>query len=133
MLDIDYFKQINDRYGHNAGDNTLKNVSAMIYEHIRSSDYVFRYGGEEFMILLVETELSQAKIILENLRNKMAGLRIQASASESFSVTVSIGVAEYDYHPDYKLLIEKADSALYYAKSQGRNRVEVFQPHMTNG
>lgn len=133
MLDIDYFKQINDRYGHNTGDNTLKNVSAMIYEHIRSSDYVFRYGGEEFMILLVETELSKAKIILENLRNKMADLRIQASASESFSVTVSIGVAEYDYHPDYKLLIEKADSALYYAKSQGRNRVEVFQPHMTNG
>ncbi|MCV5360174.1 GGDEF domain-containing protein, partial [Escherichia coli] len=79
MLDIDYFKQINDRYGHNTGDNTLKNVSAMIYEHIRSSDYVFRYGGEEFMILLVETELSKAKIILENLRNKMADLRIQAS------------------------------------------------------
>ena len=70
--------------GHNTRDNTLKNVSAMIYEHIRSSDYVFRYGGEEFMILLVETELSKAKIILENLRNKMADLRIRASTSESF-------------------------------------------------
>jgi len=127
MLDIDYFKQINDSYGHNTGDMTLKNVAAVIYEHIRSSDYVFRYGGEEFMILLVESDESQASIILETLRKKIAELRIAASMTESFSITVSIGVAEYDYHPDYKQLVDKADRALYLAKSQGRNRVETYR------
>lgn len=127
MLDIDYFKQINDRYGHNTGDMTLKNVAAVIYEHIRSSDYVFRYGGEEFMILLVESDESQASIILETLRKKIAELRIAASVTESFSITVSIGVAEYDYHPDYKQLVDKADRALYLAKSHGRNRVETYR------
>ncbi|TKV05812.1 diguanylate cyclase [Citrobacter sp. wls619] len=127
MLDIDYFKQINDRYGHNTGDMTLKNVAAVIYEHIRSSDYVFRYGGEEFMILLVESDESQASIILETLRKKIAELHIAASVTESFSITVSIGVAEYDYHPDYKQLVDKADRALYLAKSHGRNRVEAYQ------
>lgn len=71
MLDIDYFKQINDSYGHNTGDMALKSVAAVIYEHIRSSDYVFRYGGEEFMILLVESEVSQASIILETLRKRL--------------------------------------------------------------
>ncbi|HGY3716520.1 TPA: diguanylate cyclase [Citrobacter gillenii] len=127
MLDIDYFKQINDSYGHNTGDMTLKSVSAVIYEHIRSSDYVFRYGGEEFMILLVESDISQASIILETLRKKIANLRMAASATESFSITVSIGIAEYDYHPDYKQLVDKADRALYLAKSNGRNRVETYQ------
>ncbi|WP_196209784.1 diguanylate cyclase [Citrobacter sp. Res13-Sevr-PEB04-36] len=127
MLDIDYFKQINDSYGHNTGDMTLKSVSAVIYEHIRSSDYVFRYGGEEFMILLVESDISQASIILETLRKKIANLRMAASATESFSITVSIGIAEYDYHPDYKQLVDKADRALYLAKSNGRNRVEMYQ------
>ncbi|HCJ6371927.1 diguanylate cyclase [Citrobacter sp. RHBSTW-00671] len=127
MLDIDYFKQINDSYGHNTGDMTLKNVAAVIYEHIRSSDYVFRYGGEEFMILLVESDESQASIILETLRKKIAELHIAASVTESFSITVSIGVAEYDYHPDYKQLVDKADRALYLAKSHGRNRVETYR------
>ena len=127
MLDIDYFKQISDSYGHNTGDMTLKNVAAVIYEHIRSSDYVFRYGGEEFMILLVESDESQASIILETLRKKIAELRIAASMTESFSITVSIGVAEYDYHPDYKQLVDKADRALYLAKSHGRNRVETYR------
>ncbi|MBJ9204736.1 diguanylate cyclase [Citrobacter sp. FDAARGOS_156] len=127
MLDIDYFKQINDSYGHNTGDMTLKNVAAVIYEHIRSSDYVFRYGGEEFMILLVESDESQASIILETLRKKIAELRIAASMTESFSITVSMGVAEYDYHPDYKQLVDKADRALYLAKSHGRNRVETYR------
>ncbi|WP_270493067.1 diguanylate cyclase [Citrobacter gillenii] len=127
MLDIDYFKQINDSYGHNTGDMALKSVAAVIYEHIRSSDYVFRYGGEEFMILLVESEVSQASIILETLRKKIADLRMAASATESFSITVSIGIAEYDYHPDYKQLVDKADRALYLEKSRGRNRVETYQ------
>lgn len=79
----------------------------MICEYILISDYVFLYSAEGFIILFVETELSYAKIILENLRNKMAGLRIQASVSERLSVTDNIGVDEYDFYPDYNLLIEK--------------------------
>lgn len=124
MLDIDHFKKINDQYGHNAGDATLKTIAATIYDHFRSSDYVFRYGGEEFMVLLVESEMSQASIILEALRLKIAALNIVASPEQQFRVTVSIGVAEFDYHPDYKRLIDKADRALYAAKSHGRNRIE---------
>ena len=79
------------------------------------------------MILLVESDESQASIILETLRKKIAELRIAASMTESFSITVSIGVAEYDYHPDYKQLVDKADRALYLAKSHGRNRVETYR------
>lgn len=102
----------------------------MICEHILISAYVFLYGAEGFIILFVETELSHAKIILENLRNKMAGLRIQALVSERFSVTDNIGVDEYDFYPDYNLLIER--EAFYYAKSQDRNRIDVFLLLMTN-
>lgn len=125
MLDIDHFKRINDSFGHSAGDITLKTVAAAIYDHFRSSDYVFRYGGEEFMVLLVESDLLQAKIILEALRQKIAALTIEVTPAQHFSVTVSIGVAGFDYHPDYKRLIDKADRALYVAKSHGRNRIET--------
>lgn len=125
MIDIDYFKKINDSFGHNAGDMTLKSVATAIFDHFRSSDYVFRYGGEEFMVLLVESDLSQASIMLETLRAKIAGLAIEVAPGKPISVTVSIGLAEFDYHPDYKRLIEKADRALYVAKSHGRNRLEA--------
>lgn len=125
MIDIDYFKKINDSFGHNAGDITLKSVATVIFDHFRSSDYVFRYGGEEFMVLLVESDLSQARIMLETLRAKIAGLAIEVAPGKPISVTVSIGLAEFDYHPDYKRLIEKADRALYAAKSHGRNRLET--------
>lgn len=125
MIDIDYFKKINDSFGHNAGDMTLKSVATAIFDHFRSSDYVFRYGGEEFMVLLVESDLSQASIMLETLRAKIAGLAIEVAPGKPISVTVSIGLAEFDYHPDYKRLIEKADRALYVAKSHGRNRLET--------
>lgn len=127
MLDIDYFKTINDRYGHDTGDVTLKAIAATIYDHFRSSDYVFRYGGEEFLVVLVESDIVQANIILETLRKKIAALGIAVSTHDAFSVTVSIGFVEFDYHPDYKRLIDKADRALYFAKSLGRNRTEVFQ------
>ncbi|UXY09423.1 diguanylate cyclase [Kosakonia sp. ML.JS2a] len=125
MLDIDHFKKINDSYGHSAGDITLKTVATVIYDHFRSSDYVFRYGGEEFMVLLVESDLTQAKIILEALRQKIAALSIEVSPTQHFSVTVSIGFVDFDYHPDYKRLIDKADRALYAAKDHGRNRIEA--------
>lgn len=126
MLDVDHFKQVNDRYGHDAGDVTLKHISSLIYEHVRSSDYVFRYGGEEFMVLLVETSAQQAQVIFDTLRDRVETARVSTLSVQPFSVTISVGLAEFDYHPDYQQLIEKADSALYLAKVNGRNRVEVF-------
>ncbi len=125
MLDIDHCKRINDGFGHSVRDTTLKTVAAVIYDHFRSSDYIFRYGGEEFMVLLVESDLLQAKIILEALRQKITALTIEVAPAHHVSVTVSIGVAGFDYHPDYKRLIDKAHRALYAAKSHGRSRIET--------
>ncbi len=127
MLDLDHFKKINDNYGHCAGDAALKAVAAVIYDHFRSSDYVFRYGGEEFMVLIVESERVQAKKRLEALRRKIGALALEASPTQHFSVTVSIGMAEFDYHPDYTRIIDRADRALYLAKNGGRNRIEISQ------
>ncbi|ANR78009.1 hypothetical protein BBB57_06860 [Kosakonia sacchari] len=117
--------KINDSFGHSAGDTTLKTVAAVTYDHLRSSSYVFRYGGEEFMVLLVESDLLQAKIILEALRQEIAALTIEVAPARHFSVTVSIGVAGFVYHPDYRRLIDKADHAFYVAKSHGRSRIET--------
>ncbi|UGA49164.1 MULTISPECIES: diguanylate cyclase [Dickeya] len=126
MIDIDHFKKINDSYGHETGNLTLKTIATKIYESVRSSDYVFRYGGEEFMVLLVETQAQQASMIFDSIRQMVAGLSIPAMAEQGVSVTISVGIAEFDNHPDYQQLIKKADSALYQAKANGRNRIEIF-------
>lgn len=126
LLDIDYFKKINDNYGHSVGDRTLKSFAAWLHEHVRGSDYVFRYGGEEFMLLLVETTQSQAQIIMERLRNYIASQMIEVDVDTSFTITVSAGLVEFDNHPDYQRLINKADKMLYQAKHNGRNCIESF-------
>ncbi|RPH26889.1 diguanylate cyclase [Buttiauxella warmboldiae] len=126
LLDIDYFKQINDSYGHSVGDNTLKSIAVWLHEHVRSSDYVFRYGGEEFMLLLVETPLAQAQTLMERLRNDIASQVIEVDVNTSFNITISAGLAEFDNHPDYQWLINKADKMLYQAKNNGRNRIESY-------
>lgn len=126
MLDVDLFKRVNDQHGHEAGDFTLKTIAAMIYDHVRSSDYVFRYGGEEFMVILTETTLQQATLLLEGLRRQIAAHAMKAGG-KTFTVTVSIGLAEFNSHPDFQRVIEKADQALYQAKMEGRNRITGSQ------
>ncbi|MFJ5468931.1 diguanylate cyclase [Pectobacterium carotovorum] len=124
MIDIDHFKTVNDTYGHAAGDNILKRIAEILYESTRNSDYVFRYGGEEFMIVLIETPKVAAYTIIERLRKKIQDHPIHLQNGESVTMTISAGIAVYSGHPDYECLIKAADDALYQAKANGRNRIE---------
>lgn len=128
MIDLDHFKDINDRYGHRAGDSVLREVARLMKSHTRKSDVLARYGGEEFIMLLPETHEKGAIAKAEQLRSSISKLRFK-SLTNGRAVTVSIGVATY---PDVTVndtddLITYADNALYKAKTSGRNRVEVFR------
>lgn len=123
MLDLDHFKQVNDRFGHATGDAVLREFVEILRPEIRDSDYFVRMGGEEFSILLPECSLTSARQLAERLCQTVAAHTFD-NPEGSFSVTVSIGVAtitEIDVTPD--LLLKRADQCLYAAKSEGRNRV----------
>jgi len=127
MIDLDHFKQVNDKYGHPVGDRVLAACARMIQQRLRSSDAIGRYGGEEFMVVLPATETSQAWHALEELRVAFSTLHHTANG-ETFTVQISVGIACY---PDYKTptqLLEAADAALYRAKRDGRNRVATADP-----
>ncbi|WP_052761004.1 GGDEF domain-containing protein [Sedimenticola thiotaurini] len=121
MVDIDHFKDINDRYGHVNGDRVLCRVADELERSLRKTDYVARYGGEEFLIVLPETPLAMAVELGERLRHQVASQRIDL-AGTSVSVTVSIGVASYpEIDSDRHKLLDAADMAMYQAKHDGRN------------
>jgi len=124
LLDVDHFKRINDEHGHPAGDEVLRRVAEAITENVRPSDFVFRYGGEEFLIVLVETTLRQAVAVAERTRQALEARDIKIGGGGRLRVTASIGAAEHGGHPDEAYLIKAADTALYRAKQAGRNRVE---------
>lgn len=115
-LDADFFKQLNDRYGHAQGDLALKMIADTLRHYTRGSDYAFRVGGEEFLVLLVDTSFAQAQIIAENIRAHIAAQRLALANGENVQLTVSIGCVNYDGHPDYQRLLDAADAALYQAK-----------------
>jgi len=123
LLDLDRFKQINDLHGHDAGDQVLQQVATTIMNTLRSGDFVFRYGGEEFLLCLAEVDRHEAFRILDLIRERIEESPVRLSDGEAVGVTVSVGMALYDGHPDYQTLISRADEALYRAKNQGRNRV----------
>ncbi|MBF0263924.1 MAG: diguanylate cyclase [Gammaproteobacteria bacterium] len=127
LIDIDYFKKINDTYGHDIGDNVLVTIAETITVFIREVDIAARMGGEEFMIIMPETSATAAAILADRLRIQFSGLKIQADNS-SISVTASFGIVDCDAEKEgisyYSIL---ADKALYLAKENGRNRVEVYQ------
>lgn len=125
MIDIDNFKQINDQYGHMIGDRVLKKLSELLTTRLRKSDYVGRYGGEEFAIILPNTKISAAKKIMEDLRKKFAQSHF-VGENFDFTVSFSVGIASFAKIPNTQLLIEAADHALYKAKHGGRNRVVLF-------
>ncbi|UCD77865.1 MAG: GGDEF domain-containing response regulator, partial [Desulfobacterales bacterium] len=127
MLDLDHFKKVNDTYGHAAGDSVLSEVSKMLKNCIRKSDFVGRYGGEEFAILLPNTGPEQARIVSEKFRRMVAGHHFGHNGSR-FQLTVSLGIAAYNRisDPSSDQLVEFADQALYRAKREGRNRVFFF-------
>jgi two-component system cell cycle response regulator len=126
MADIDFFKKINDTYGHAVGDEVLKAVAKIFRESIRSTDLAARYGGEEFAVMMPETELDAAITFAEKMRSLIAAQPVMTQAGP-VPVTVSIGVAAVPYTRTHmaKELIVAADKALYRAKRNGRNQVQA--------
>jgi len=126
MIDIDYFKKVNDNYGHPKGDEVLKAVAEMLSAHFRSTDLIARYGGEEFSAFLPYATVQNAVELAEQIRVLVQGLQFYADDT-SFNITVSIGIAAIDpeRHATLDLLLTDADAALYAAKNQGRNRIHV--------
>jgi len=127
MLDIDNFKHINDTYGHQVGDETIIAIANLMKEKSRKSDIIARWGGEEFLILLPETDISGAKVIAEKIRRGVTELSVDIGEQKSICFTVSIGVAEVNVDTEINLEagISRADAALYEAKESGKNRVCV--------
>ncbi|MEW8025586.1 MAG: diguanylate cyclase [Candidatus Thiodiazotropha sp.] len=117
--DIDFFKSINDQHGHAAGDEILKIFATTLKQNVRVNDYVGRWGGEEFVILAVETDLASAEKLSEKLRRKI----MKTSVMNVGQVTSSFGVAEKKKGESFEMLCERADQALYKAKNSGRNKV----------
>lgn len=124
-FDADYFKMINDKFGHAAGDLALKFIAEALQRYSQGSDYAFRIGGEEFLLLLVDTNVNRAMKVAENIRQYIENGVIRTVQGQQFSLTVSVGCVQYNGHPDYQRLLDAADIALYAAKNTGRNRIYV--------
>ena len=126
ICDVDHFKDYNDRFGHVAGDDVLRSIAKTLRQQVRTGDSVYRYGGEEFVIVLPEQSLAEAMQVTERLRAAVERLAI-ATETERSVVTISAGIAELDPKADStpQEWLRRADAALYRAKSAGRNRVET--------
>ena len=125
MADIDFFKKVNDTYGHQAGDIVLKKLADVFLLALRDIDFAARFGGEEFIVLLPETNAENALITAERLRASVNDIQVTLPQGEVVKLTVSIGAASYAASANDSLekLIYEADKALYAAKEAGRNRV----------
>jgi diguanylate cyclase (GGDEF)-like protein len=125
MIDIDHFKRFNDDYGHDAGDKVLRAVGTTLKEMVRDANLVFRYGGEEFLMLLPGMALDAAAERAEEILSRVAAIRIQHEGKDLGQVTASIGLASAPLHAGWKSVVQTADAALLRAKQAGRNRVLV--------
>ena len=132
MLDLDHFKQVNDSYGHGAGDEVLRELSHRIEAQVRGSDVAARYGGEEFVILLPHTDVEAGKLLAERIRQAVSASPVVFGDGKELTLTASIGIAsatpqenDFDLKTLGESLIARADVALYSAKSAGRNRIVV--------
>lgn len=121
MIDIDYFKRINDNYGHQKGDDILIQLSGLLKQNLRDIDIIGRWGGEEFMVILPNTILDETKIVAENLRKRVQDHLFEFSTP--VPITVSIGIGEFVQNESVNECVKKVDEALYRAKEKGRNRV----------
>ena len=128
FIDIDRFKPINDTYGHNSGDAVLRQVASLIADNIRARDLFGRYGGEEFMLILPETQQDEAVVLAEKLRTLVAQHRLVIAGNQHVQATISIGVAgDIGSQLQVDALVDQADAAMYAAKSLGRNRTYLFR------
>jgi diguanylate cyclase (GGDEF)-like protein len=128
MIDIDFFKRLNDRFGHHAGDQVLRDVASILMKDMREVDTVARYGGEEFVIILPETTGPGARLVAERLRRAVEHAKFFAGSPGAVErLTISLGIAIFDQDAQFRRdLIEFADAALYYSKSHGRNQVMLY-------
>lgn len=122
MFDLDHFKQVNDRHGHSTGDCVLQTFTARLSQCIRSSDVLFRYGGEEFVVVLRNTDLRGAALLAERIRQVVESMRVECSG-KTVPLTVSAGVATLSAGEDAARFLQRTDRALYHSKTGGRNRV----------
>lgn len=122
MGDIDFFKKVNDTYGHDAGDEVLKFVAKTMVDNCRTTAFISRWGGEEFLLIFPDCNGDQAFIILERLRNKIQKETIVVGDNK-IKITMTFGLTEYNYSKDEELAIKEADEKLYIGKSNGRNQV----------
>jgi diguanylate cyclase (GGDEF)-like protein len=129
MLDIDHFKRFNDDFGHRVGDVTLQKVASLLNNCIRNGDRIYRYGGEEFVVVFMDASLPEAESLAERLRSATESMPFSGLSMEPVGpVTVSIGLAARPVHGnDIQALIDLADKAMYEAKEAGRNRVVLWK------
>ncbi|EFI62755.1 MULTISPECIES: GGDEF domain-containing protein [Comamonas] len=123
LLDIDFFKQVNDRYGHEGGDQVLRAFGQLLSSQIRATDCAGRYGGEEFLLVLCDTPLAQAGVLLERIRESTEALPWTQLVHKDLRVTCTLGVTQYRQGETAEALISRADAAMYRGKAAGRNRV----------
>ena len=123
IIDIDNFKDVNDNYGHLIGDETLKKMSSIIFENIRTSDIFGRYGGEEFLIICTQTNKDNAYILAEKLRTIVGKYNFNKIGTK----TISLGISTYEKNDSIESLFKKADEALYCAKESGRNKTVIYE------
>lgn len=124
MLDLDHFKEVNDRYGHAVGDSALCCFAKLCVNSVRAVDSVGRLGGEEFAIILPETDATEAMMVAQRIRRVVSANEFISPSGEVFNLTVSIGVAEVQQEKNLEQVLSRADQALYAAKRAGRNVVE---------
>ena len=145
LFDIDHFKQINDRYGHGAGDHVLTEVAKAVSKTCRESDLICRWGGEEFVVLLQSATPDQAKRLAERMREKIQSLSLKSEDGDAIAVTASFGFISYGGYQEtselnkpenadrlLELLLKKADSAMYHTKNRGRNDITVSEIRSTD-
>lgn len=125
LLDIDHFKQINDKYGHMAGDGALRKVAALLKRRLRDADVAGRYGGDEFLIILPHTEMPSAIHPAERIRKAIEALHMKDTNGNAYRMTASLGVAAYEAGDNRTSIIHRVDNRLYEAKRSGRNRVQT--------
>lgn len=133
MVDLDHFKHVNDTLGHRTGDRVLADIAGLMRRSVRQADFCGRYGGEEFLVILPQTDVTGAAIMAERMRTALEGTPMRAPEGGTFKMTASFGAAEHCDGDDEDLLVGRADAALYRAKKRGRNRTEIAPCAPTDG
>jgi len=126
MIDLDYFKKVNDSYGHLVGDKVLQKTALTISQELRTYDSLCRYGGEEFIVLLPDTTIDEAKLVIERIRENVEQQIVQTVDGQKIQMTISAGITVVDSNNTLNSNIDLADKALYCAKSEGRNKVRCL-------